>query len=68
MCGQAGSRIWSYCLMPNHVHLSAVAMRQRGNTGRPLGDESFVKRLGQLPARDLLPKNRGPKGKRQGDN
>lgn len=23
-CGQAGSRIWAYCLEPNHVHLIVV--------------------------------------------
>ena len=43
-------------------------MRQRENTGRPLGDEPFVKRLGQLLGRDLLPKKRGPKAKRKVNN
>ena len=45
-----------------------VAMRQRENTGRPLGDEPFVKRLGELLGRDLLPRKRGPKGKRKVNN
>ncbi len=51
-----------YLLEPDETDL-AVAMRQRENTGRPLGDESFVKRVGALLRRDLLPKKRGPKGK-----
>ncbi len=40
-------------------------MRQRENIGRPLGDENFVKLIGQLLSRDLLPKKRGPKGPRK---
>ena len=46
----------------------AAAMRQREDTGRPLGDESFVKHLSALLGRDLLPKKRGPKGKRKANN
>ena len=38
------------------------SMRQRENTGRPLGDADFVKEIGQLLSRDLLPKKPGPKG------
>ena len=37
-------------------------MRRLENTGRPLGDTDFVKQIGQLLSRDLLPKKRGPKG------
>ena len=37
-------------------------MRQRENTGRPLGDADFIKEIGQLLSRDLLPKKPGPKG------
>jgi putative transposase len=37
-------------------------MRRLEHTGRPLGDEDFVKQIGQLLSRDLLPKKRGPKG------
>jgi len=36
-------------------------MRQRESTGRPLGDKSFVKMIGDLVSRDLLPKKPGPK-------
>jgi len=53
-----------YLLEPDATEL-AVAMRQRENTGRPLGDRSFVTRLGDLLGRDLLPKKRGPKGPRR---
>jgi len=49
-----------YLLEPDEANL-AVAMRQRDNTGRPLGDGNFVKRLGALLGRDLLPKKRGPR-------
>ena len=53
-----------HLLEPDEAELAA-AMRQRENTGRPLGDESFVKHVGALLGRDLLPKKRGPKGPRQ---
>ena len=44
----------------------AALMRQRESTGRPLGDKSFVKTIGDLISRDLLPKKPGPKaGKKQ---
>ena len=36
-------------------------MRQRENTGRPLGDTGFVKEIGQQLSRDLMPKKPGPK-------
>ena len=56
-----------HLLAPAEAEL-ATAMRQRENTGRPLGDEPFVKRIGLLLARDLLPKKPGPKGPRQKAN
>ena len=40
-----------------------LAMRHHENTGRPLGDRSFVKRVGALLGRDLLPEKPGPKRK-----
>jgi len=52
---------------PEEAELAA-AMRQRENTGRPLGDKTFVRRLGALLGRDLLPKKRGPKGPRRKAN
>ena len=56
-----------HLLEPDEAEL-AVAMRRRENTGRPLGDETFVKHLGALLGRDLLPKKRGPKGPRRKPN
>ena len=53
-----------HLLEPEQAELAA-AMRQRENTGRPLGDKGFVQRLGALLDRDLLPKKRGPKGPRR---
>ena len=43
----------------------AVLMRQREGTGRPLGDREFLKQMGELISRDLLPQKRGPKGPRE---
>ena len=43
----------------------AKLMPQRENTGRPLGDTDFVKLMGKLLSRDLLPKKPGPKGPRK---
>ena len=42
----------------------AAALRRRESTGRPLGDESFVRKIGRLLGRDLLPKKRGPAPKK----
>ena len=41
----------------------AIAMRRHENTGRPLADSSFVKRVGALLGRSLLPEKPGPKRK-----
>jgi len=43
-----------HLLEPDAAEL-AIAMRQRENTGRPLGDETFVKKLQALLGRNLLP-------------
>ena len=40
-------------------------MRHRENTGKPLGDADFVKQMGELISRDLLPKKPGPKGRKK---
>jgi len=40
-------------------------MHRLENTGRPLGDEEFVREIGLLLSRDLMPKKRGPKGPRK---
>jgi len=39
----------------------AAKMSRGENTGRPLGDEGFVKTVGKFPGRDLLPKRPGRK-------
>ena len=36
-CAQHGVRVWSYCLMPNHVHLIAVPQTADG-LARGLGE------------------------------
>ena len=59
---------WQEHLPEPHEAELAVAMRRPENTGRPLGDETFVKHLGALLGRDLLPKKRGPKGPRRKPN
>ena len=38
-------------------------LRRHENTGRPLGERTFVERLSRLLERDLLPKKPGPKPK-----
>lgn len=38
-------------------------LRRHENTGRPLGERPFLKRIGDLLGRDLLPKKPGPKPK-----
>jgi len=43
-----------HLLEPEQAEL-AVAIRQHENTGRPLGDETFVKKLEALLGRKLLP-------------
>lgn len=32
-CGRAGTRVWAWCLMPNHVHLILVPQRMDGLAG-----------------------------------
>ena len=43
-----------YLLAPDDAEL-AMRMRRAENTGRPLGDEGFVKKVGGLLGRNLLP-------------
>ena len=74
-CGRYDTRIWAYCLMPNHVHAIlvpttadglardevdlVVAMRLHGSTGRPMGEEGFVKKPQRRLRRKLLPGKHG---------
>jgi REP element-mobilizing transposase RayT len=73
-CGRYEVRVLSYCLMPNHVHLILVPSTEDGlarelslheSTGRPLGERSFVQRIGDLLGRDLLPGKPGPKPQKE---
>jgi len=43
----------------------SLLMRKHETTGRPLGNEDFVKEVVELLSRDLLPKKRGLKGPRK---
>jgi putative transposase len=52
---------WSEFLQQDDTAALAKAMRQTESTGRPLGDESFVRRIGQLLGRDLTRQKPGPK-------
>ncbi len=42
-----------------HPHVCG-AFRRHENTGRPLGGEAFVRRIGELLGRDLVQKKPGP--------
>ena len=56
---------WSeHLARQDDAELTAL-IRQGESTGRPLGDEEFIKQIGQLVSRDLQPKKRGPKGPRK---
>jgi putative transposase len=52
---------WSEFLQQDDDPALAKAMRQMESTGRPLGDENFVRRIGQLLGRDLTRQKPGPK-------
>ena len=41
----------------------AKSLRRHENTGRPLGEGAFVRKIGHLLGRDLVPKKPGPKQK-----
>ena len=40
-CGRHGVRVWSYCLMPNHVHLIVV----------PTGEDGLSRAIGEAHRR-----------------
>jgi len=75
-CRRARVAVWTYCLMPNHVHLILVpsdpdglreaeheAIRAGERTGRPLGSPAFVARLEKRLKRPLARQKPGPKPK-----
>jgi hypothetical protein len=49
--------------MDDHGEADAMAweLRRRESTGRPLGDETFVKSIGRLIGRALVPRKPGRK-------
>ncbi len=48
-CREQGVEIWSYCLMPNHVHLIAVPKSEDG-LRRAIGERIGVTRGGSISA------------------
>lgn len=52
---------WDEFLRQDDDPALVKAIRQTESTGRPLGDESFVRRIGQLLGRDLARQKPGPK-------
>ncbi|MDL2260079.1 transposase [Deltaproteobacteria bacterium OttesenSCG-928-K17] len=50
------------------MDIDVELFRRHGRTGRPLGDETFISKLGEMCGRDLTPKKPGPKPKPQGGN
>ena len=54
---------WGEYLLDRDEAELTMRMRRRENTGRPLGDESFVAKLSVQLGRDLRPKKPGRKPK-----
>lgn len=54
---------WGEYILKDDEKTFAPAMRRAENTGRPLGNEKFIKKLSTLMNRNLLPKKPGPKPK-----
>ena len=52
---------WREYLAEKDALAIASTLRRHENTGRPLGDLTFLKRLGVALGRELLPKKPGPK-------
>ena len=50
---------WSEYLCATDDRAVTEAMRRYENTGRPLGDDSFIRRIGTLLGRDLIPRKGG---------
>ena len=56
---------WDEYLARADCEMVAPLLRRGETTGRPIGDGRFLASLGRLLGRDLTPKKRGPKPKRQ---
>jgi len=51
---------WEEYLLQADEREWVTALRRRASSGRPLGDEPLLKRIGRLLGRDLVPKKPGP--------
>ena len=56
---------WREYLMQDDGRDAAETLRRHESTGRPLGDQAFLKKIGQLLGRDLVPRKPGPKATKQ---
>ena len=56
---------WREYLMQDDGRDAAETLRRNESTGRPLGDQVFLKKIGQLLGRELVPKKPGPKAAKQ---
>jgi len=57
-------RTWREYLRQDEVSALGETLRRHESTGRPLGEESFVRKIGVLVGRDLLRQKPGPKTKK----
>ena len=55
---------WGEYLTGEDLPETARLLRRGESTGRPIGDETFVTKVGRLLKRDLTPKKPGPKPKK----
>ena len=56
---------WREYLRQDEVSALGETLRRHGSTGRPLGEESFIRKIGVLVRRDLLRRKPGPKTKKR---
>ena len=51
---------WREYLRQDDDSQTPARLRRRESTGRPLGDESFLRKIGRVIGRDLVPRKPGP--------
>lgn len=56
---------WRKYLRQDDVSALGQTLRRHEGTGRPLGEESFIRKIGVLVRRQLLPQKPGPKTKKR---
>jgi putative transposase len=59
---------WGEFLRASDGRDVAATMRRHESTGRPLGDLEFLKKIGRLLGRDMVPKKPGPTPKRKSND